>query len=122
MSFFPDENDVIIRALGQVEYWGVKEQVTLALSWTGEGRSGTLHPHLWAAALVNLKFPSFCSLTTAQQPLEGAVSSQFWLSLPPTASLLLVLKLKRTCKARGRDLGGLWLQPSPLRPYGASET
>lgn len=79
------------------------------------GAGGTLHPHLWAAALVNLKFPSLCSLTPAQQPLEGAVSSQFWLSLPPRASPLASLEGKENLQGQRQRPGRPLAAPKPTQ-------
>lgn len=35
-----------------MEHWGIEDPVTLALSWTGEGRSRTVHSLLQDAALM----------------------------------------------------------------------
>ena len=63
--------------------------------------------------------PDFSVCHCGTQPLEGAVSSQFWLSFPPPAKPIHS-RLERIWEAWGQHLGSLWTQQGALRPYGAS--
>ena len=92
---------------------GVKKPVTLALSWAGEGRHGTV-PLIWAAALVKLRFPGFSFPNCCTEATGGRCVLTVLYELPsdgPEGSLEV-----------GENLGGLGLVlGGPLNTAGPTQ-